>query len=157
MSDTHQLVTIIIDLYRNVHQQLREEIADLKNEALHWTPGPQTNSICTLMVHLLGSEAEMLRSVLGLPSSRSRDAEFATQGYSYEDLLRLLDAADADLQHLGPRIREQDLQAMRTRPDKPSPQPGWFWLVSNYGHAREHLAQLQLTRQLYLLTRTEHT
>ena len=23
------------------------------------------------------------------------------------------------------------------------------WLVSNYGHAREHLAQIELTKQLY--------
>ena len=24
-----------------------------------------------------------------------------------------------------------------------------FWLVNSYGHAREHLAQLQLTKQLF--------
>jgi hypothetical protein len=99
----------------------------------------------------------MLRSILGLPHSRHREAEFGTQGYSCEDLLRLLDAADADLEALGPRLTEQDLQVMRTRPNKPSPQPGWFWLIRNYGHAREHLAQLQLTKQLYLLTSTEHS
>jgi hypothetical protein len=24
-----------------------------------------------------------------------------------------------------------------------------YWLIQNYGHAREHLAQIQLTKQLY--------
>jgi uncharacterized damage-inducible protein DinB len=150
VTDTNHLVTIVIDLYRSVHQQMREELTDLEDEALHWTPGPQTNSICTLVVHLLGSEAEMLRSALGLPHNRQRDAEFATQDLSCEDLLRLLDTADSDLESLGSRLTEQDLQTLRMRPGKPSPQPGWFWLVRNYGHVREHLAHLQLTKQLYL-------
>lgn len=151
VSNSNQLVTIVIDLYRSVHQHIREELAGLGDGALHWTPGPQTNSICTLVVHLLGSEAEMLRSVLGLPHDRQRDAEFARQNLSREDLLRLLDAADSDLQSLGSRVTEQDLQTLRMRPGKPLPQPGWFWLVRNYGHVREHLAHLQLTKQLYLI------
>jgi hypothetical protein len=69
------------------------------------------NSISTLIVHMLASEAELLRSVLGLPHSRHREAEFGTQSYSCDHLLRLLDAADADLETLGPRLTEQDLQA----------------------------------------------
>ena len=37
---------------------------------------------------------------------------------------------------------------MRPRGDNP-PRPGIEWLITNYGHAREHLAQIQLTKQLY--------
>jgi hypothetical protein len=37
---------------------------------------------------------------------------------------------------------------MRPRGDRP-PKLGLEWLVSNYGHAREHLAQIELTKQLY--------
>jgi hypothetical protein len=66
----------------------------------------------------------------------------------------MLDAADTDLETLGSRVTEQDLQTMRTRPGKPSAQPGWLWLVRNYRHVREHLAHLQLTKQLYLFTLT---
>lgn len=40
MTDTNHLVTTVIDLYRSVHQQLREELTDLEDEALHWAPGP---------------------------------------------------------------------------------------------------------------------
>ena len=41
-----------------------------------------------------------------------------------------------------------DLTEMRPRGDRP-PQPGIVWLLGNYGHAREHLAQAELTKQLY--------
>jgi len=41
-----------------------------------------------------------------------------------------------------------DLTEMRPRGDRP-PKPGLEWLVSNYGHAREHLAQILLTIQLH--------
>lgn len=151
MNEAHLPVTTIVDLYRSVHRQLREEIDDLEINALNWTPGPNTNSIGTLIVHLLGSEAEMLRSVLGLPSNRSRDAEFAAQIHIRDELSLKIDAADSDLEQLGLSIAASDLRALQTRPNKPSPQSGLFWLVRNYGHAREHLAQLQLTKQLYLL------
>jgi hypothetical protein len=40
------------------------------------------------------------------------------------------------------------LTEMRPRGDRP-PKPGLEWLLSNYGHAREHLAQIQLTKQLF--------
>ena len=40
------------------------------------------------------------------------------------------------------------LSADRPRGDRP-PQPGLVWLLTNYGHAREHLAQMELTKQLY--------
>jgi len=41
------------------------------------------------------------------------------------------------------------LRALIPRPNKPIPQSGFFWLMRNYGHLREHLAQIQLTKQLY--------
>ncbi len=59
MGEMDLLMTTLIDLYRSVHRQLREEIDDLEEEALNWTLGPNTNSIGTLVVHLLSSETEM--------------------------------------------------------------------------------------------------
>jgi DinB superfamily len=143
------LVRTIVALYQRVHQELRDELQDVDGQALAWSPGPDTNSISTLVAHLLASEAEMLRSVRGLPSARDRRVEFAAPPTTRDELLRRLDAADADLDHLGGGIRVQDLQALRVRPNKPTPQSGLFWLLRNYGHAREHLAHLQLTKQVY--------
>jgi hypothetical protein len=149
MSDTGQYLRDIIDLHRDLHRQLREAISGLDSEALNWTPGPETSSIGTAIVHSLGAEAEMLRNVLQVPTNRDRDAEFAAQTHQRDDLLLMIDAAEDDWQRLAPRIGEDDLRAIRPRPNKPVPQSGLFWLVRNYGHMREHLAQVQLTRQLY--------
>jgi hypothetical protein len=58
-------------LYRQIHDQLREEVSGLSKRALSWVPGPDTSSISTLVVHLLGSETGVLQIVRG-PSERSR-------------------------------------------------------------------------------------
>jgi hypothetical protein len=154
-SHGHQFTKDIIELHRAVHRQLREEISALDSEALNWAPGLDTSSIGTIVTHVLGAEAEMLRNVLHIPTNRNRDAEFAPQMHKRDHLLRLIDAADQDWEELAPRIDEDALSALMPRPNKPDPQSGLFWLVRNYGHIREHLAQVQLTKQLYE-NRLEH-
>jgi hypothetical protein len=49
---------------------------------------------------------------------------------------------------MAPRITAEDLAAERPRADRPA-ETGLHWLLTNYGHAREHLAHIQLTKQLY--------
>jgi len=149
MNNGGQYLHDIIGLHQEEHQRLREAITDLDSEGLNWTPGPDTSSIGTIIVHALGAEAEMLRNILQIPTSRHRDAEFAPQTHELGNLLRLLDAADDDWQQLAPRVQENDLRALLPRPNKPDPQSGLFWLVRNYGHIREHRAQIELTKQLH--------
>ena len=157
MSDIDQYTQDIIDLHCASHGQLREAIADLDTEALNWTPGPGTSSIGTVVVHMLGAEAEMLRNLLGIPTERDRDTEFADQVHQREALLRLLDNAEADWEQLAPRLGSHELSALIPRPNKPGPQSGLFWLARNYGHIREHTAQVMLTRQLYEFAFTRPT
>ncbi len=142
------VVATLSELFRQVHAELREAVRGLDAEALNWTPGPKTNSIAVLVVHTLGSEAEVLRTVAGVAGERDRDAEFRSRAETAEELARALDEGDAYLDEMAARITAEDLAAERPRGDRP-PQPGLYWLVSNYGHAREHLAHVQLTRQLY--------
>src|SRR5260221_14424612 len=149
------LIRTIVDLYHRLHQEMRDDLQGLDPQALSWTPGPDTNSVSTLVVHLLTSEAEMLRSVRGQPTKRDRSAEFAAHPSTREELLGLIDAAERDLDQIGVQMTPQDLQAQRARPNNPAPQFGLFWLLRNYGHAREHLAHLQLTKQLYSLARPD--
>jgi DinB superfamily len=142
-------------LYQQIHDQLRDEISNLSEPALSWVPGPDTSSISTLVLHLLGSETEVFQIVRGLRRDRDRDSEFSARiGYA-EELLRRIDATDRLLRELGPQITDYDLDALRVRPsavtDK-GPRTGLYWLVHNYGHAREHLAQLRLTKQLFRQT-----
>ncbi|HMA36994.1 MAG TPA: DinB family protein [Chloroflexia bacterium] len=154
MNDAEQYLQDISALHREVHQQVREAIDGLEGAALNWTPGPETSAIGTIVVHALGAEAEMLRNLLEIPTARDRDAEFAAQVHEPAALLRLLDAAAADWAQLASRLQAGDLRTLRPRPHKPIPQSGLYWLMRNYGHLREHLAQIQLTRQLYLARAT---
>lgn len=148
-SDADLLKATIIEMYHALHEQLRQEIEGLGTEALNWAPGPDTNSIGTLVVHMLGNEEEVFRSIRGLPSDRVRDAEFASRTHIREELLALIQAAEGRLAELAGGISADDLHALRTRPVRPDPAPGLYWLLRGYGHAREHLAHLQLTKQLY--------
>ncbi|MCA9877172.1 MAG: DinB family protein [Thermomicrobiales bacterium] len=140
------VVAKITEQFKAVHDQLREEVRGLDSESLNWKPAPDTNSIAVLVVHTLGSEAEVYRIVANVPSDRDREAEF-TVAQDQADLLARLDAADALLDDLSARITAADLAATRPRRQN-APETGLHWLVTNYGHAREHLAHIQLTRQL---------
>jgi hypothetical protein len=134
-------------LFHEVHQGIREQVVGVDREALNWKPHPDANSVVVLVVHTLGSEREMIRAVRLLSTERDRPAEFKTEAEA-SDLLALLDRADRELdEHVG-ALTAADLTEMRPRGDRP-PKPGLEWLLSNYGHAREHLAQIQLTKQLY--------
>ncbi len=140
-------VGTLIDLYHQVHHDIRQEIQDLDTAVLNMTLGPRTSSIAVLVGHLLGSEAEVLTIVHSGQSDRDRDAEFLARAVPIADLLGRLDAADSLLDAQGAAITLEDLAGTRPRPNH-RPQTGLYWLLSNYGHAREHLAQIQLTRQL---------
>ncbi len=142
------VVSTVAELFHQVHQSLRDEVVGLDAEALNWTPGADTNSIAALVVHTLGSEAEVLRTVCAVAGQRDRDAEFRAKAETADDLLQQLEQGDAYLDQLAAQISADDLTAVRERGER-EPQTGLYWLVSNYGHAREHLAHIQLTKQLY--------
>jgi hypothetical protein len=151
MTEAEAFVQAFLTLHGQVHEQLREEVNALDQGSLTRTLGPETNSISTLVVHLLGSEAEVLRIVRGLPSDRDRPSEFTAHVDDREDLLARIDAADRLLRELGSQLTAEDLETLRERPSShrnPGSRTGLFWLMNSYGHAREHLAHLELTRQL---------
>lgn len=134
-------------LFGSVHEKFREQVGRLDRAALNWRPLPQANSIAVLIAHTLGSEREMIRAVRAVAAERDRDAEFRVE-LDGSDLLAMLDQADRDLEEHLLAVTGSDLTEMRPRGDRP-PQPGIVWLLGNYGHAREHVAQAELTEQLY--------
>ena len=134
-------------LYRDVHAKMREQVRGMDHGTLNWSPLPKANSIAVLVTHTLGSEREMIRALRQVATERDREAEFKVEAEA-ADLLALLDQADRDLdEHIG-ALTAADLTELRPRGDRP-PRPGIEWLLSNYGHAREHLAQIELTKQLF--------
>jgi hypothetical protein len=126
---------------------MRDQVRGMDHGTLNWSPLPKANSIAVLVTHTLGSEREMVRSLRGVSTDRERDSEFKVEAEA-ADLLSLLDQADHDLEEHVAALTVADLTELRPRGDRP-PRPGIEWLISNYGHAREHLAQMELTKQLY--------
>jgi hypothetical protein len=142
------VVAKIAEQFRVVHGLLRDEVRDLSVEELNWKPAPETNSIAVLVVHTLGSEAEVLRVAANGPGERDRPAEVPVSASDAADLVKEIDEADSYLEAMAPRITAEDLAAVRPRGER-GPETGLHWLLNNYGHAREHLAHIQLTKQLY--------
>jgi len=140
----------LLALFRQLHRELRDELDGVDDDGLNWVPVPGANSIATIVTHLLGSEAETLRCVAGVTSERDRDAEFVVSTITRYDVLLLIDSADDLIAELEPHFDESRLAAEFPLPtlSKDDARPGLSWLVGNYGHAREHVGQIQLTKQL---------
>jgi len=141
------VATTVGALFHSVHEEMRKQVRGLDHGTINWKPLPLANSIAVLIVHTLGSEREMIRAVRKMATERDRDAEFKAE-LDADDLIALLDQTDREVDEHLAALTAADLTEMRPRGDRP-PKLGLEWLVSNYGHAREHLAQIELTKQLY--------
>jgi hypothetical protein len=133
--------------FHDLHDRLREEVRGLDSGTLNWRPLPKANSVAVLVTHTIGSELEMIRSVRSIPTSRDRESEFRAESDA-DRLIAMIDAADREMDEQIAALTPADLSDLRPRGDRP-PRPGIQWLITNYGHAREHLAQIELTKQLY--------
>ncbi len=133
--------------FHDLHEKLREQVRGLDRGTLNWRPLPKANSIAVLVTHTVGSELEMIRSVRSIATERDRDSEFKAEAEG-EQLLEMIDAADREMDEQIAALTAADLTELRPRGDR-QPQAGIFWLITNYGHSREHLAQIELTKQLY--------
>lgn len=143
-----QTVATIVDLYQSIHRQFRDIVQDMDTKQVNWSPGPGLNSVAVLVTHTLGSELDTLLFVRDLQGDRDRDSEFQASAAGASELIDAIDRAGTLLVEHGERITGDMLAMTRTRPDR-DPQIGLHWLINNYGHAREHLGHLHMTRQLY--------
>jgi hypothetical protein len=143
---------IVLAQFLQLHNQVRAELAGLDDGGMNWVPAPGANSITTIVMHLIGSEVETLRCVAGLPCERDRDAEFSGQKLGVSEVMSMLDDADALITQVGPLIDAERTMTMLSLPILPPEEKrsGLTWLIGNYGHAREHLGQMQLTKELCL-------
>jgi DinB superfamily len=142
--------TDLVHLLRDLHAKLRRALADLDQESLNWTPGPDTSSIAGLVTHLLSSERRNLLRVTGEDAPRN-PGDIAARARDGQELLRAVDAADALLAEVPERFATRLVDVVQ-HPVR-GPQATSLLLLDTYGHLREHLAQLELTRQLALLQR----
>src|SRR4051794_5780262 len=79
--------------FRRLHARVADVVRDLDDAGCNWAPAEGTNPISTIVVHLLGSEAE----AFGRAPDRDRGAEFVPAVRSRAELLARLVQADAEL------------------------------------------------------------
>ena len=140
------LIATIPEGLRGIHKRMRAVVDGLDGDALNWKPHPDASTIAVLVTHTLESERELIGAVRGVKVPRNRPSEFLVHK-DRDELLGMLDRAGAWLAEQTKGMSGADLVALRPRGEDP-PKPGLYWLLTNYGHAREHLAQMELTRQL---------
>jgi hypothetical protein len=142
---------VVMELFRQLHNELRDLIEQCGQEALNFVPCAGANSIATIVTHLTGSEAETMRCVAGVECVRDRDAEFRRGEQTASSLLAQVDAADVLLDELAPEITAERLACQFPLPTRPRSEArsGIAWIIGNLGHAREHIGHAWLTKQLY--------
>ena len=134
---------------------MRPAIEGASADALNWRPaGEETNSIGILVVHAMTSTRTWLSVAVGAPEpERDRDAEFRTVVRDPAELLATFDRLAGECRAALATEDQVDWAAARTPARHPGSAPetitaGWA-LLHALEHLREHVAHLQLTRQLW--------
>jgi hypothetical protein len=130
---------------------LREAIEGLTPEALAWRPaGEESNPITVLAVHGMHSSRWWLTIARGLPlPERDRPSEFEAESASDSELLSFVDEIAADCRARLDPSETFDPAASRPLPEGEPPVSAAWALLHALEHFREHVAQAQLTRQLW--------
>ncbi|HEX5937121.1 MAG TPA: DinB family protein [Actinomycetota bacterium] len=139
------------ELFEEELAEMREAIDGLPPEALAWRPPAEdSNTLTILATHGMHSTRWWLTIARGAPlPDRDRPSEFVAETGSVDELLAFVDAMATDcLAQLDPQ-EPFDPGAQRDVPDDDPVSSAWA-LLHALEHLREHVAQAQLTRQLYL-------
>lgn len=132
--------------FHGVHGSLKGLLTGMSVEDLDWRPGPDTNSIAVLVSHLLDSERFLTAFVAGIDLVRDREAAFAVRGLTADGLVHAIDEIEAVADRHIEAIASERLATELARGTRTA--SGAWWLLHAMGHAREHLGQAELTRQL---------
>jgi hypothetical protein len=132
---------------------IRQAIEGAPAEALNWRPaGDDTNTIAVLTVHALHSTRWWLSVAAGAPGpERDRPSEFEARASSTEELVALVDSMAEDCRSLlvAPTFDPGASRTSRTTYAPPETVTAAWALLHALEHLREHVAHLQLTRQLW--------
>jgi uncharacterized damage-inducible protein DinB len=134
-----------------IKDEIRGTIKDLDEESLNWRPlsSEVTNSIFSLVVHLCGSEKQMIHHTIGrLKIKREREAEFRAKGESVNELETLMKDTSETSREILESLTSKQLEELRDT---------GLWgevtvrraILRQIHHQALHLGQIQITRQLY--------
>lgn len=144
------------DMLRTNITDLRVTVTGLGDEALNWTPAPETNSIAVLVAHAVSATRALINSALAGEMDRPRYlAEERTPAFNTKDateasLLALVDGLTATAERLetGPAAAYGETVAIIGDPSAPVRSRAWN-LIHAIEHLREHIGHAQVTRQLW--------
>ena len=146
-----------LENYRQRIADLRNQVRDLVDglpvEALNWLPleGSEdhaTNSLAVLAAHVAGAEHFWIGEVVGgRPSTRDRDAEFATRSSDAAELVAALEKTGAETAEVLSALAESELDGVRQARERTV---AVRWCILHViDHTALHLGHMQLTYQLW--------
>ena len=135
------------EILHDQHREWRKVLTGLDAQTLNWKPGPDTNSIAVLVAHTFDAERFLMASVVGVRLERDREAKFRTIAAGADELLRIIDETEAEVDTYIDRLSAEALTA--DLPHASGTHSGAWWPFHALDHSREHLGQALLTRQLY--------
>lgn len=136
------------DLFDDQKAAMREVVGGLSAEAVNWAPaGGETNSIAQMLSHALEAERFLVASAVGVTLERNREAQFAVQIGAADELLAEIDRTAGLVNGWLDQLTAERLAAETT--GRAVPRSGAWMAIHALEHAREHVGQALLTRQLY--------
>lgn len=136
-------------LFQEQHDEWRRIVTGLDAEALNWRPGDETNSLAALVAHTCDAERFLMAIALGIKLDRDREAKFRIVVSGADELMRLIDETEAEVDGYIDRFTDDSLITEHSLPGRTH--PGAWWSLRALEHSREHLGQALLTRQIYEL------
>ncbi len=151
---TDPLIAAARHLFEDSAAEMRAAVEGASQDALNWRPaGEETNSMAVLAVHSLNSTRWWLSVAVGRPEpERDRDSEFLASADDAASLVAFCDSMTADCRGLLSIEEPVDWSQPRTTTREhgaPVPLTAGWALLHALEHLREHVAHLQLTRQLW--------
>ena len=141
---------------REYHDEIRNAIKGLPQNALDWTSGADINSINVLVTHLIGAERYWIGDVIaGESSDRDRAAEFKVQGLSEQELLPKLSEIEQYIEKTLETFALQALDEQRISPRNGREVTVGWALCHALKHTSLHLGHIEITRQLWECQQTD--
>jgi hypothetical protein len=146
MSFSHEMAI----LYARDLKRLIQEIEAFPSDDLLWKVVPGvTNSAGNLALHIEGNLREYVgRQLGGIPYTRQRPLEFASQGLSTAALSAQLQEMPGLIERVIAGLTSEDLEKPFPEQSLPQMRTNGLFLLHLYGHFNYHLGEIDYLRRI---------